>query len=169
MTSLIAVILTVAGLLTTQNWSTDRSSLVTDLKGNTQKIRPLPSTRPFSPLLLQLYPNPEKFGKSSSIRRVARYDGGGGLFGGDYYGGAVEKSDFLYILPILLVIGLGSFLIPIISTFFTALVTSSSAIGGCCGRRRRRDNNPMIGIDTIFDIWGTVEKAIEKLTNTFET
>ena len=84
-------------------------------------------------------------------------------------GGISEKSDFYYILPILLVIGLGSFLIPIISTFFTALVTSNNAIGGCCGRRKRRYMKPNFAIETIYDIWESVEKAIEKLSNNFDT
>jgi hypothetical protein len=101
---------------------------------------------------------------------VARYDG---LFDSYGYGGGLsnEKSDFYYILPILLVIGLGSFLIPIISTFFTAIVTSNGAIGGiggCCGRRKRRYIKPMFDIETIYDVWDTVEKSIEKLTNNFD-
>lgn len=96
----------------------------------------------------------------------------------DEFGGAYERSDFYYVLPILLVIGLGSFLIPIISTFFTAMVTSSSALGGCCGRRKRYGIPPALesifgsgnGTNTgygqllgpLFETWNHIESAIDK-------
>ncbi len=172
-TSIIAMILTVAGLLTTHNWSSNRSSISSRFKEQSQRL-PVFSSAPvssFSPILLQLKPYKPSYGaikRRQSLSRVARYDGG---FEG-YYGGAIEKSEFYYILPILLVIGLGSFLIPIISTFFTALVTSQGAIGGCCGRRKRRgsvsDIKPNFGIENIFEIWESFEKAIENFAKNFE-
>ena len=157
-TSLVATILTVAGLLTTHNWTKSQTSY-------TNKFTGIPH-RKYPQVLYELKSPYDTFSKRSSGSRVARED----YLDGGYYGGAIEKSDFYYVLPILLVIGLGSFLIPIISTFFTALVTSSSAIGGCCGRRkrRRRANQSLISIDTIYEIWQTVQKAIDKLGTNFD-
>jgi hypothetical protein len=168
-TSVIALILTVAGLLTSQNWSLDRSTLMSKYNSDASTLSSsTPSLSSMPPYLWQL--KPSYYGNNrqhSKLERMARYDG---LF--DFYpGGAIEKSEFYYVLPILLVIGLGSFLIPIISTFFTALVTSSSAIGGCCGRRKRRGSlemEPIFSIGSIYEVWDSVERAIEKFANAFD-
>lgn len=172
--SIIALILTVAGLLTTQNWSLDRSTLISSFNGDHSDASSLSSSASslssLPPFLWQLSPsyNTNNVKRHTKSQRMARYDGWFDGMGE----GAVEKSEFYYVLPILLVIGLGSFLIPIISTFFTALVTSSGAIGGCCGRRKRRgsvvDINPIFGIDSIYEIWDSVEKAIEKFAKAFD-
>ena len=85
-----------------------------------------------------------------------------------------RTSDFYYILPILLVIGLGSFLIPIISTFFTAMITSGG-LGGCCAKRNTREDmdgktkegkqlNPLLS-NKINNFWDTLEKSFSKFTN----
>lgn len=80
---------------------------------------------------------------------------------------AVEKSDFYYIFPILLVIGLGSFLIPIISTFFTAMITSNSGLG-CCGKRTARlemPNGELLKpalLDKVIEVLENVEGALSK-------
>lgn len=83
-------------------------------------------------------------------------------------GGLDRTSDFYYILPILLVIGLGSFLIPIISTFFTAMVTSGG-VGGCCGRRKRRheDRPKPLLLEKINEVWETFEESWDNLTTNF--
>lgn len=85
-----------------------------------------------------------------------------------------RTSDFYYVLPILLVIGLGSFLIPIISTFFTAMITSGG-IGGCCAKRSTReesiqskskdsrDMNPLLS-DKINTFWDSLEKSFSKFS-----
>uniref|UniRef100_T1KRR9 Uncharacterized protein n=1 Tax=Tetranychus urticae TaxID=32264 RepID=T1KRR9_TETUR len=82
-----------------------------------------------------------------------------GLFAGHH--GGMDRSDFYYVLPILLVIGLGAFLIPIITTFFTALVTSNTAL---CGRRKRNDHlvgwKPRLQ-EKVLEMWTTVEKAFQ--------
>jgi hypothetical protein len=83
------------------------------------------------------------------------------LFNGGHYGG-MDRSDFYYVLPILLVIGLGAFLIPIITTFFTALVTSNTAL---CGRRKRNDHfvldwKPLLQ-EKVLEMWTTVERAVQ--------
>lgn len=71
----------------------------------------------------------------------------------------VERSDFLYVLPILLVIGLGAFLIPIITTFFITLITSQ---GSYCGRRKRSlTNNHHDSLnDNITHLWTLFEQAV---------
>lgn len=107
-----------------------------------------------------------------------RYDYEGRTFEPDgwHHGGQqMERtSDFYYILPILLVIGLGSFLIPIISTFFTAMITSGG-IGGCCAKRSTReesagktkdgrDVNPILS-DKINSFWDSLEKSFTKFSN----
>lgn len=80
-----------------------------------------------------------------------------------------RNSDFYYILPILLVIGLGSFLIPIISTFFTAMITSGGLAGGCCRRRRITEKNtPDLG-EKINSLWDSLEKSISKYSKTFSS
>ncbi len=172
-TSVIALILTVAGLLTSQNWSIDRSSLMSKYNSDQTDASTLSSSTPslssMPPFLWQLKPSYYgNYRQDSKSERMARYDG----WYDSFPGGAVEKSDFYYVLPILLVIGLGSFLIPIISTFFTALVTSSSAIGGCCGRRKRRGSlvemEPIFSIGSIYEVWDSVERAIEKFANAFD-
>lgn len=89
----------------------------------------------------------------------------------DPYGGgqSLERtSDFYYILPILLVIGLGSFLIPIISTFFTALITSGG-IGGCCGavRKNRGSREHPLLLDKINNFWDSLEKSFGKFSKNF--
>ncbi len=173
-TSVIALILTVAGLLTSQNWSVDKSTLLSKYDSDQTVASTLSSSTPslssLPPYLWQL--KPSYYGNNrqhSKSERMARYDG---WLEGGFPGGAVEKSDFYYVLPILLVIGLGSFLIPIISTFFTALVTSSSSIGGCCGRRKRRGSlaemEPIFSIGSIYEVWDSVERAIEKFANAFD-
>jgi hypothetical protein len=84
----------------------------------------------------------------------------------------LEKSELYYVLPILVVLGLGSFIIPVISTLFTAMITSNNgALGfGCC--KRRRDEN-VRSLQTewqekIADLWSIVETAFSsgKLKNT---
>lgn len=84
-----------------------------------------------------------------------------------YAGHAVDRtSDFYYVLPILLVIGLGSFLIPIISTFFTALITSGG-IGGCCGRKTRGSREHPVLLDKINNFWDSLEKSLGKFSKNF--
>ena len=77
-----------------------------------------------------------------------------------------RTSDFYYVLPILLVIGLGSFLIPIISTFFTALITSGG-VGGCCGRKTRGSRDNHLLFDKINNLWDSVEKSFSKFSRNF--
>ena len=86
----------------------------------------------------------------------------------DPYGGhAVDRtSDFYYVLPILLVIGLGSFLIPIISTFFTAMITSGG-IGGCCGRKARGFRENPVLFDKLNSFWDSLEKSFVKFSKNF--
>lgn len=84
------------------------------------------------------------------------------LFNGHGQYGGMDRSDFYYVLPILLVIGLGAFLIPIITTFFTALVTSNTAL---CGRRKRNDHfvvdwKPLLH-EKVLEMWTTVERAFQ--------
>ena len=87
----------------------------------------------------------KKTGNNSNINinNNRRYDYEGRTYepveGWHHPGQQLDRtSDFYYILPILLVIGLGSFLIPIISTFFTAMITSGG-MGGCCAKRSTRE------------------------------
>lgn len=62
------------------------------------------------------------------------------------YGG-LDKSDLYYVLPILMVIALGAFLIPIITTFFTAVITSQSAY---CGYKKRVDNGYPFSVKSLL-------------------
>ena len=75
----------------------------------------------------------------------------------------IEKSEFYYILPILLVIGLGSFMIPIISTIFTAMITSNNgALGfGCCSKRRDQNFRSFQNDwqEKLLNLWSNVEQV----------
>lgn len=79
-------------------------------------------------------------------------------YGQHHFG--LERSDFLYVLPILLVIGLGAFLIPIITTFFITLISSQ---GSYCGRRKRsvprKEENEFILNEKVGDLWRAFEQA----------
>lgn len=78
----------------------------------------------------------------------------------------VDKSDLYYVLPILMVIALGAFIIPVITTFFTAIITSNSVN---CERRRRSSSSAKINPlnfdehlvlnERIADLWHIFNKA----------
>lgn len=117
------------------------------------------------------FPHPSSIMKRHDNFQSRTFDTLDGWVGG----GLDRTSDFYYILPILLVIGLGSFLIPIISTFFTAMVTSGG-VGGCCGRRKRRHEGkpkPLL-LEKINEIWEMFEESwdnfnLSNFTNTVQT
>jgi hypothetical protein len=75
----------------------------------------------------------------------------------------LERHDFYYILPILLVIGLGAFLIPIITTFFVALISSQGSY--CGGRKKRsyqtRDEEKPFLQQRILEVWSLLERAFD--------
>lgn len=112
---------------------------------------------------------PPKFEKRQDYYHDTRtgYEPLEGIFSS--HGSMLDRnSDFYYILPILLVIGLGSFLIPIISTFFTAMITSGGLAGGCCRRRiRLMEKNQHLFPDKITSLWDSLEKSLSKYSKTF--
>lgn len=155
--SLAATVLLVFGFINSRTWTLDRNTSFAPVGiiGQDQETstsnhkKPLLSLPP-SPLLYQYqYPVPLKY--YLHRRRLPLLDRGpqprtfeiAPLSEHPAFSGLDKTSDFYYILPILLVIGLGSFLIPIISTFFTAMITSGGGAGGCCGRRRRRNGDKL--------------------------
>lgn len=160
--SLIALCLTMAGLFTTKTFPFSKNSdqIYRDQLDSNYILEKSPRNKESN----ELFHNNQR--RHVIPQRISRHDN----FFDHYFGGmSVERSDFMYVLPILLVIGLGSFLIPIISTFFTAIVTSSSGIGGCCGRRKRQESlygeiKNAFGINNLQDLWYKFEKAIEKFS-----
>lgn len=112
---------------------------------------------------------PPKFEKRQDYYHDSRgYEPLEGIFSS--HGSMLDRnSDFYYILPILLVIGLGSFLIPIISTFFTAMITSGGLAGGCCRRRIRllERNQQQLFPDKISTLWDSLEQSLSKYSKTF--
>lgn len=170
--SFVTTIMLVAGLLSSRAWL-DRSQPdnlgIDDLVGSPSGSHNhhTPPPRPY----LYKYPMPMSY---YYRRRLPDYDRRYGSEArgyelasfeqGPFSSGLDKSQDFFYILPILLVIGLGSFLIPIISTFFTAMVTSNGAIGGCCGRKRRRnaDKNKPVSETTLDSFWSLLVSALDK-------
>lgn len=70
-----------------------------------------------------------------------------------------EGKEVHGLLPIITVIGIGAFMIPLLTTFFTAMISSG---GNCCQRQKERT---FADFRTDFykaakDIYGQVEKAI---------
>ena len=161
--SLIALCLTMAGLFTTKTFPFSQNSdqMHIDQVDSNYILEKLPRNKESN----QLFHSNQR--RHVIPQRISRNDNN---FFDHYFGGmSVERSDFMYVLPILLVIGLGSFLIPIISTFFTAIVTSSSGVGGCCGRRKRHQSfygeiKNAFGLNNLQDLWYKFEKAIEKFS-----
>ncbi|KAI2797854.1 hypothetical protein BLOT_015274 [Blomia tropicalis] len=80
----------------------------------------------------------------------------------DVYG----KSDYAWIIPLIIVVGFGTLLIPLMGTLMTTMITQGT-INLTAGRRRRRDvhkDHNGIKWETLFK---NVERAIAKFGKHF--
>lgn len=170
--SLLATVLVVAGLISSRPWASEGPE--TNRDNHDDHIPSSPKrTLPLIPYhMLSYYPMKYYYHHHvpQVIKRHDKFQGRTFDTLEGTWGGPMDRtSDFYYILPILLVIGLGSFLIPIISTFFTAMVTSGG-LAGCCGRRKRRHESsgekPFL-LEKINDLWESFENSVSKFTTNF--
>lgn len=74
-----------------------------------------------------------------------------------------EAKEVHSLLPIIAVIGIGAFMIPLLTTFFTAMMSSGA---NCCQRQKERTNGDSLDIKSgdlyrrLKDGWNQVDKAI---------
>lgn len=89
------------------------------------------------------------------------------LFDFHDYGELGYRSEFYWLIPLIMVIGIGALLLPLLSVFTTALV-SSGAITLTAGRKKREAERifasmqPNALSDTMMSLLTQVEKAFEK-------
>ncbi|KAI1307223.1 hypothetical protein HDE_00825 [Halotydeus destructor] len=169
--SILTTVILVCGYISRSSWSTNRTEPENGV--NSEPKRSSYHGSPFNvpqPVMYPYHYHPSMgyyYGRRPMAQRRQQFSDRIGrgyspypIYHGEDYGGGgsgVEKNqEFYYILPILLVIGLGSFLIPIISTFFTAMITTNGTVGGCCGRKRRRGDKvkPLLApsVEKFWDI-----------------
>lgn len=86
--------------------------------------------------------------------------------GYDYGGGEVAyRSDFYWLIPLVIIIGIGALLLPLLSMFMTIMV-SQGAIS-LTGRRKRSfmDDVPALSSESILKLITEVESAISKFNS----
>lgn len=87
----------------------------------------------------------------------------------DYDYDIAYRSDFYWLIPLVIIIGIGALLLPLCSLFMTAMV-SNGAIN-FTGKRRKRSSssslNPIIS-GQLFDVLLKVDSAIDVLRKTFD-
>ena len=90
-------------------------------------------------------------------------------YGGDYGHELGYRSDFYWLIPLIIVIGMGALLLPLMSALMTALV-STGAITLTAGRRRRRRDTEHIFAslkenalsETLMSLLTQIETAFDK-------
>lgn len=118
------------------------------------------------PILLEPHPHPlphiDPEGHNMYYKAGA-YDYGTG-------GGEVAyRSDFYWLIPLVIVIGIGALLLPLLSLFMTIMV-SQGAIS-LTGRRKRSfsDEIPALSSESILNLISRLESAISKSAHKFNS
>ncbi|RWS31819.1 hypothetical protein B4U80_02602 [Leptotrombidium deliense] len=157
-TSILTALVILGSLIS--SWSIEKrdSDKITELSGPGSDLYvpippPPPQLQSLLPIRYHFRSKPKPRVQVISKRQEGRgFDGYHDVDAVEYETAASGKSEFLYILPILLVIGLGSFLIPIMSTFFTALITSGGA-GQTNPAPKQKGSRS--GFDPNFGLWSS--------------
>ncbi|KAH7642170.1 hypothetical protein DERF_003210 [Dermatophagoides farinae] len=91
------------------------------------------------------------------------YDNYGYGYLDGYYGDVAGKSDYSWIVPLIIVIGFGTLLIPLLGTLMTTMMTQGT-INLTAGRRRKRSTTNFL--DELYEMSNKIE--IGPILKTFE-
>lgn len=86
-------------------------------------------------------------------------------YGGGHLGGLGHYKELdHYLLPMIIMLGIGVLLMPLISVFMSTMVGNVPVTTLVSGRRKRETVVKPVSSDTIMDLWKKVGKAIEVFT-----
>ena len=89
-------------------------------------------------------------------------------YGGGHLGYGHYKDFDHYLLPMLIVLGLGVLCMPLISVLMSTMVGNVPVTTLVSGRKKREAVAKPVSEDTIMELWRKVEKAIEVFTKDHE-